>query len=47
MPDRLKVMTQTKRDALALQVGDWAWSLQPHPVKRCFETSQNIDEAKA
>ena len=24
MPDRSKVMTQTKRDALALQVGGWA-----------------------
>jgi len=23
MPDRSKVMTQTKRDALALQVGGW------------------------
>ena len=24
MPDRSKVMTQTKRDALAFQVGGWA-----------------------
>jgi hypothetical protein len=24
-PDRSKVMTQTKRDTLVLQVGGWAW----------------------
>jgi hypothetical protein len=25
MPGRSKVMIQTKRDTLALQVGGWAW----------------------
>ena len=25
MPDRSKVMTQTERDVLVLQVGGWAW----------------------
>jgi hypothetical protein len=25
MPDRSKVMIQTERDTLALQVGGWAW----------------------
>jgi hypothetical protein len=26
MPDRSKVMIQTKRDTMVLQVGAWAWS---------------------
>jgi hypothetical protein len=33
MPDRSKVMTQTKRDTLVLQVGGWAWRYKPHPLK--------------
>jgi hypothetical protein len=33
MPDRSKVMTQTKRDTLVLQVGGLAWGKQPHTVK--------------
>jgi hypothetical protein len=33
MPDRSKVMTQTKRDTLVLQVGGLAWGEQPHIVK--------------
>jgi hypothetical protein len=33
MPDRSKVMTQTKRDTLVLQIGALAWGLQPHAVK--------------
>jgi hypothetical protein len=32
MPDRSKVMTQTKRDTLVLQVGGWVWGW-PHPIK--------------
>jgi hypothetical protein len=33
MPDRSRVMTQTKRDTLVLQVGGLAWGLQSHTVK--------------
>jgi hypothetical protein len=33
MPDRSKVMTQTKRDTLILQVGGLAWDKQPHTVQ--------------
>ena len=33
MPDRSRVMTQTKRDTLVLQVGGLAWGLEPHTVK--------------
>jgi hypothetical protein len=33
MPDRSRVMTQTKRDTLVLQVGGLAWGLQLHTVK--------------
>jgi hypothetical protein len=33
MSDRSKMMTHTKRDILALQVGGWAWGLWTHPVK--------------
>ena len=36
MPDRSKVMTQTKRDTLVLQVGGWVWGWQPHPIKNIF-----------
>ena len=35
MPDRSKVMTQTKRDTLFLQVGGWVWGW-PHPIKNIF-----------
>ena len=34
MSDRSKVMTQTKRDTLVLQVGSWASGWQPVTVKR-------------
>jgi len=34
MPDRSRVMTQTKRDTLVLQVGGWAQGRQPCPVKK-------------
>jgi hypothetical protein len=34
MPDRSRVMAQTKSDTLVLQVGGWAWGLQPHTVKK-------------
>jgi hypothetical protein len=30
MPDRSRVMTQTKRDTLVLQVGGLAWGSTPH-----------------
>jgi hypothetical protein len=33
MPDKLRVITQTKRDSLVLQVGGLAWGYQPHTVK--------------
>jgi hypothetical protein len=32
MPDRSRVMTQTKSDTLVLQVGGLAWGEQPHTV---------------
>jgi hypothetical protein len=40
MLDRSKVMIQTERDTLGLQVGGWAWGLGPHPIKSfsCWET---------
>jgi hypothetical protein len=38
MPDRSRVMTQTKRDTLVLQVGGWAWGSQPHTVKNLLLT---------
>ena len=31
MPDRSKVMTQTKGDTLVLQVGGWVWADNPTP----------------
>ena len=34
MSDRSKVMIQTKRDSLVLQVGCWAWGKQHHTVKK-------------
>jgi hypothetical protein len=33
MLDRSKVMTQTKRDTLVLQVGGWGMGLTTHPHK--------------
>jgi hypothetical protein len=33
MPDRSRVLIQTKRVTLVLQVRGWAWGQQPHPVK--------------
>jgi hypothetical protein len=41
MPDRSKVMTQTTRDTLFLQVGGWARGLTNPPYNTwiCFETS--------
>ena len=33
LPDRSKVMTQTKRDTLILQVGCWMWGWHSHPIK--------------
>jgi hypothetical protein len=34
MPDRSRVMTQTKRDTPVLQVEGLAWGKQPHTVKK-------------
>jgi hypothetical protein len=54
MPDRSKVITQTKRDALALQVGGWGLvevlttplrkntHVKKHIWARCFLWRQNI-----
>jgi len=40
---RSKVMTQTKRDALVLYVGCWAWGYQHHPTKyMLFRSFENI-----
>jgi hypothetical protein len=33
MPDRSRVMTQTKRGTLVLQAGSLAWGYQHHTVK--------------
>jgi hypothetical protein len=33
MPDRSKVMIQTKQDTLALQVGGWAWGCRSNRKK--------------
>jgi hypothetical protein len=33
MPDRSKVMNQTRRKFLILQIEGWAWGYKPHPVK--------------
>jgi hypothetical protein len=31
MPDRPKVITQTKKDTSVLQIGAWAWCCYPNP----------------
>jgi hypothetical protein len=41
MPDRSRVMTQTKRDTLVLQVGGLAWGKQPHTVKNLLLRKSN------
>jgi hypothetical protein len=41
MPERSKGRVQTKRDTLVVQVGGWAWGLQPHPVKRIVVQKPN------
>jgi hypothetical protein len=41
MPDRSRVMTQTKRDILVLQVGGLAWDQQPHTVKNLLLRKSN------
>jgi len=35
-PDRWKVMAQTKRGTLLLQVGGWEWGWQPNHIKNIF-----------
>ena len=41
IPDRSRVMTQTKRDTLALQVGGLGVRLTTSPIKKyCYETSR-------
>jgi hypothetical protein len=41
MPDRSRVMTQTKRDTLVLQVGGFGVRLTTPPHKKyCYETSR-------
>jgi len=48
MPEMLKVMTQTKRGTLVLQVGRWAWSYHPHPTQhKYYETSTNVLEIES
>ena len=46
MPDRSRVMTQTKRDTLALEVGGWAWGQQPHPIKKNIVMKPQGNEAR-
>ena len=42
LPDRSKVMAQTKRGTLVLQVESWAAGWRPTPVKNaCYENSKN------
>jgi hypothetical protein len=48
MPERLRVMTQTKKGTLFLPVGCWAYFEQPHPVN-IFDTKlepkpQNVNQ---
>jgi hypothetical protein len=38
MPDRSRMMIQSKRDTLVLQVGGLAWGSQPHTVKKLIVT---------
>jgi hypothetical protein len=40
-PDRSRVMTQTKRDNLVLQVGGLAWGQQPHTVRNLLLQKSN------
>jgi hypothetical protein len=42
MPDRSRGRSQTKRDTLVLQVGGWAWGLQPHTAKTKLFRNQII-----
>jgi hypothetical protein len=46
MLDRSKVMTQTERDILVLQVWGWAWGWQPHPVKLGFVSKPQLKPRK-
>ena len=51
-PDRSKVIAQTKRDTLVLEVGGWAWgddpTLEKKPMfrkpQRCLGPAVNRDE---
>jgi hypothetical protein len=45
MSDRSRVMTQTKRDTLVLQVGGMAWGKQPHTVKNLLLRKSNKGES--
>jgi hypothetical protein len=44
MPDRSRVMTQTKRDTLVLQVGGWAQGRQPCPRKKTNIAKNSVTE---
>jgi len=45
MPDMSKVMTQTKRNNLAVQVGGWTCGWQLHLVKSyCLDTSTKVSD---
>jgi hypothetical protein len=46
MRETSKVMIQTKRDTLVLQVGGWAWGWQPHPVKLGFVSKPQLKPRK-
>jgi hypothetical protein len=44
MPDRLRVVIQTRRDTLVLQVWGWAWGQQLHPLKSVTKPKGNAAE---
>ena len=45
MPERSRMITQTKRGTLVLQVGSWAWGSQLHPVKKYILKKPQRNEA--
>ena len=46
MPDRLQVITQTKRDTLVLQVGGWAWAVKFQTVEKLVKIAAGRLEDK-
>jgi hypothetical protein len=46
VPNRSKVMTQTKTNTVVLLVGGWARGCQPHPVKLGFVSKPQMTPRK-